>query len=265
VNSTESNSIPTDTHDLDDSDQSQSRSFLESKIWFGLFVVAGIAVAITSWILLTRADSALKSFTYTEFDPPKDSLDFSLTDQHGETFTLSDHAGEATVLTFLYTSCADVCPFVGAKLREVLDILGDDADGLNIAVVTMDPERDTPERVIAYGERLRMDSEWNYLLAEQPALEPIWEEYFVGLPTIGEQTVFATQDDIERYELNLGLSDLNERSANDARFEFGGGYDVGHSTPVIIIDKNLKVRIVAGQHLDPMEFAADVRKVLNES
>ena len=264
MNTTPSSSSPTDTPDPDDSDQSQPRSFLESKIWFGVFVVAGIAVAITSWVLLTRADSGSESFTHTEFDPPKNSLDFSLVDQHGDTFPLSDHAGEATILTFLYTSCADVCPFIGAKLREVLDIIGDDAESLNIAVVTMDPERDTPERVIAYGERLRMDGEWSYLLGEQVALEPIWQEYFVGLPTIGEQAVFATQDDIERYDLNLGLSDLNERSANDVRFEFGGGYDVGHPTPVIIIDKNLKVRIVAGQHLDPLEFSADVRKVLNE-
>ena len=265
MNTTESNSSPTDTLDLDDSDQSQPRSFLESKIWFGVFIAVGIAVAITSWILLTRVDLAIDSFVYTEFDPPKDSLDFSLVDQHGETFILFDHAGETTILTFLYTSCADVCPFIGAKLREVLDIIGDDAGSLNIAVVTMDPERDTRERVIAYGKRLRMDSEWNYLLGEQSELEPIWQEYFGGLPTIGDQVSFATQDDIERYDLNLGLSDLNERTANDVRFEFGGGYDVGHSTPIIIIDKNLKVRIVAGQHLDPLEFAADVRKVLNES
>ena len=265
MNTTESSSSPTETPDLDGSDQSKPRSFLESKIWFGVFIAAGVAIAITSWVLLTRADSTMESFTYTEFDPPKDSLDFSLVNQHGETFTLFDHEGEATILTFLYTSCTDVCPFIGAKLREVLDILGDDTESLNIAVITMDPERDTPERVVEYGKRLRMDSEWDYLLGEQSVLEPIWQEYFVGLPTVGDQAVFATQDDIERYDLNLGLSDLNERTANDVRFEFGGGYDVDHSTPIMIIDKNLKVRIVAGQHFDPLEFATDVRKVLNES
>ncbi|NQW15970.1 MAG: SCO family protein [Chloroflexi bacterium] len=265
MNAAESNSNSADGADFVDSDQNHSRSFLESKLWFAVFLIVGIAVAITSWVLFTRAESEIESFAYTEFDPPKNALNFSLVNQRGETFTLSEHAGEATILTFLYTSCTDVCPFVGAKLREVLDILGDEAESLNVVAITMDPVRDTPERVTAYGERLRMDSQWDYLLGDESELVPLWQEYFVGLPTITDQAVFATQDDIDLYELNLGLSDLNERSANAARYEFGGGYDVGHPTPVIIIDKNLKVRIVAGQHLDPVEFAADARKIINES
>ena len=166
-----STSSPTDDQpDIKDNPAEQEdefpRSFLESKLWFAAFAVVGVIVAITAVILLTRADSASQGFAYTELVPPRETLDFSLTNHRGENFTLSDHAGETTILTFLYTSCTDVCPFIGAKLRQTLDLLGDDAEGVNVVAITLDPERDSPERAADYSRSLRMFDDWHYLLGE---------------------------------------------------------------------------------------------------
>ncbi len=265
-----STSSPTDDQpDIEDNPADNEgelpRSFLESKLWFAAFAVVGVIVAITAVILLTRADSAGQGFAYTELVPPRETLDFSLTNHRGENFTLSDHAGETTILTFLYTSCTDVCPFIGAKLRQTLDLLGDDAEGVNVVSITLDPERDSPERAADYSRSLRMFDDWHYLLGDAEELLPLWIHYFAGEPIITDSAVFATDEEVEQYGLNAGLTDLNERTANQTRFEFGGGYDVGHATPVIIIDKDLKMRLVAGQSLEPDRFAEDVRRIHTES
>ncbi len=264
-----STSSPTDDQpDIEDNpadvEDGLPRSFLESKLWFAAFAVVGVIVAITAVILLTRADSDDQGFAYTELVPPQETLGFSLANHRGEFFTLSEHAGETTILTFLYTSCTDVCPFIGAKLRQTLDILGDDADGINVVAITLDPERDSPERAAEYSRSLRMFDDWHYLLGETEELLPLWIHYFTGEPVITQRAVFATDEEIKQYGLNAGLTDLNERTANQTRFEFGGGYDVGHATPVIIIDRNLKMRLVAGQSLEPDRFAEDVRRILIE-
>ena len=260
---------PTDDQpDIEDNpvdlEEGSPRSFLESKLWFAAFAIVGVIVAVTAVILLTRADSVAQDFSYTELIPPQETLDFSLTNHRGENFTLSDHAGEMTILTFLYTSCTDVCPFIGAKLRQTLDILGDDAESVNVVAITLDPERDSPERAADYSRSLRMFDDWNYLLGETEELLPLWIHYFVGEPVITGRAAFATHEEIEQFGLSAGLTDLNERTANQTRFDFGGGYDVGHATPVIVIDKNQKMRLVAGQSLEPGRFAEDVRRILKE-
>jgi protein SCO1/2 len=46
---------------------------------------------------------------------------------------------------FGYTSCPDVCPVTLSKLAEVREMLGDDADDVQVVMITVDPERDTTE------------------------------------------------------------------------------------------------------------------------
>jgi protein SCO1 len=71
--------------------------------------------------------------------------DFTLTSQDGAQLSLSDFRGKVVVVTFIYTSCKDTCPFLTAKMAQVQDKLGKDF-GSRIAFlsITVDPERDTP-------------------------------------------------------------------------------------------------------------------------
>ena len=79
--------------------------------------------------------------------------EFALTSQDGAEVTLASLRGKVVAVTFIYTSCPDVCPMLTDKLARVQDALGRDF-GSRIAFVsiTTDPERDTPEVLKGYAE-----------------------------------------------------------------------------------------------------------------
>lgn len=70
---------------------------------------------------------------------------FELVNGNGETVTQATFAGKPLVIFFGFTYCPDVCPTTLSELQGWIADLGDDADKLNFAFVTVDPERDTPE------------------------------------------------------------------------------------------------------------------------
>nr|WP_319386168.1 SCO family protein [uncultured Roseibium sp.] len=70
---------------------------------------------------------------------------FELVDGNGETVTDATFAGKPLVLFFGFTYCPDVCPTTLSELQGWIEALGSDADKLNYAFVTVDPERDTPD------------------------------------------------------------------------------------------------------------------------
>lgn len=58
--------------------------------------------------------------------------------------------GELLVVYFGFTSCPDVCPTTLADLRAAREMLGEDGRRIDLAMVTVDPDRDTPEVLTAY-------------------------------------------------------------------------------------------------------------------
>lgn len=71
-------------------------------------------------------------------------------DHQGRAITLADFKGKAVVLFFGYTSCPDVCPTTLARLGETMKQLSAEAERVQVLMVTVDPERDTQERLAAY-------------------------------------------------------------------------------------------------------------------
>jgi protein SCO1/2 len=80
-------------------------------------------------------------------DTPQPVPDFTLTDQYGRNFRLSDQRGRVVLLFFGYTHCPDVCPATLGTWNRVYDELGQDAAEVRFVFVTVDPERDTPQRL----------------------------------------------------------------------------------------------------------------------
>ncbi len=73
---------------------------------------------------------------------------FSLVDQHQKPFTEANLRGRWTFLFFGYTYCPDICPTTLGTLKQTLDLLRktpQDADDLQVAFVSVDPERDRTE------------------------------------------------------------------------------------------------------------------------
>lgn len=75
---------------------------------------------------------------------------FTLATDQGRQLSLADLRGRVVVLTFGYTSCPDVCPTTLMGLAGLMGALGSEAAGVQVLFVTLDPERDTPERLHAY-------------------------------------------------------------------------------------------------------------------
>lgn len=89
-------------------------------------------------------------FSGTVFETTAEAFDFVGTNYDGSTFQLSDHRGEVVLLFFGYTFCPDVCPFTLADLNLLYAQLGDQAEDLTVVFVTVDPERDTLEKLSTY-------------------------------------------------------------------------------------------------------------------
>jgi protein SCO1/2 len=77
---------------------------------------------------------------------------FTLTAQDERRLSLADLRGKAVVLTFIYTTCADTCPLLTAKMAALQGRLGSDfARRVFFVSITVDPERDTPAILKGYG------------------------------------------------------------------------------------------------------------------
>jgi len=75
---------------------------------------------------------------------------FQLVDQDGRAVDQSILQGKWTAMFFGYTFCPDVCPATLSSLKVVKERLGDEAKGVQVVFVTIDPERDTPAQLKTY-------------------------------------------------------------------------------------------------------------------
>jgi protein SCO1/2 len=76
---------------------------------------------------------------------------------NGSTVRLTDYEGKVVVLYFGYTFCPDVCPITLAKLDRAMDLLGDDAEDVQVIMVSVDPKRDTAEVLQEYMAHFNPD------------------------------------------------------------------------------------------------------------
>jgi protein SCO1/2 len=73
-----------------------------------------------------------------------------LTDTQGHAITEHSFPGRLRLVFLGFASCADVCPATLAKFRPALAALGEDADRVQPLFISVDPDRDTPERLARY-------------------------------------------------------------------------------------------------------------------
>lgn len=77
---------------------------------------------------------------------------YLLTDAHGRTVTNADFPGQYQLISFGYTYCPDVCPTTLAETAAILQRLGDGAEHVQPIFITVDPERDTPDKLRTYTQ-----------------------------------------------------------------------------------------------------------------
>ena len=120
---------------------------MKKSAWiFIIGVLAGLVVIAA--IALPRMRPY--SFHGTVLQAPQPAPDFALDAAHGQTVRLSDFKGKLVMLYFGYTFCPDVCPSSLSKVADALEILGKQADDVQVIMISVDPERDTPEMLAEY-------------------------------------------------------------------------------------------------------------------
>jgi protein SCO1/2 len=115
--------------------------------------------------------------------------DFTLVDGvSGRAITLSAERGQVVALTFLYTTCPDVCPLTASRFRATQTELGSDAGRVTFIAVSVDPDRDTPKATQEFSAAHELKTNWYYLVGARPQLAPVWSAYGIGVQA-GSSTV----------------------------------------------------------------------------
>lgn len=140
-------------------------------------VLALVLIGLTALgVWLFRPASGLRGTTYAEPYPPAPPINLPRAD--GSNFHLDDLKGKIVLLFFGYTACPDVCPTTMAELKTAVDKIGPEkADQVKVVYVTVDPERDTSERVQEYADHF--NKEFIGLSGPEPELARIWNDYGV--------------------------------------------------------------------------------------
>jgi protein SCO1 len=189
-----------------------------------------LAVALLAWPAVSLAHDASHHNGATE--PPTEmrlpvigpAPDFDLTSQDSKRVTLADYRGKVVAVSFIFTTCPDICPTLTLNLAQVQEALGSDL-GNTVAFVsiTIDPETDTPPVLKEYAEAFDANpAGWAFLTGDHAAIDAITKGYGV----FAEKAV-------------------------------GGGID--HTLLTTIVDPNGMIRVqYIGYRFDPDEFRADL-------
>jgi protein SCO1/2 len=152
---------------------------------------------------------------------------FRLVDQNSKPITDQDLKGQPFLVFFGFTHCPDVCPTTLFEVSEVLRALGPEGNRMRALFVTVDPERDTSEKLK------------DYLSSFDPRL--------VGV-TGDAAAINAMEKSYRVYAKKVPLD--------------GGNYTMDHTAIVYLMDKT--GRFVAPFNLKrrPEEAAADLKRYL---
>jgi protein SCO1/2 len=111
--------------------------------------------ALTAGAVLLAAcgdDTTSKSLSGAEVYPPPEVGTLSLPDASNadSDFSFKAADGHLLIVYFGYTSCPDVCPTTLAEVKKALKQVGKDADKVDLAMTTIDPDRDSGEILTGY-------------------------------------------------------------------------------------------------------------------
>ena len=122
----------------------------------------------------------LPFITYTDVDGVvhnRKAPQFSFTNQDGNTITNEDVKDKIYLVDFFFTSCPSICPIMTANLMKIQDRFAH-YDNFMILSHTVDPTRDTPEKLKEYADNRKIDSKnWHFLTGEKDSLYSVAFDY----------------------------------------------------------------------------------------
>lgn len=149
-----------------------------------------------------------------------------LADHTGKPRRLEDWRGKAVVLVFGFTHCPDVCPTTLADIALAMKELGPQAERVQVLMVSVDPERDTPESLAKYVSAF--DARFVALRGDLEATRKVAQEFKIY---------------------------FEKRKQGDT-------YTVDHSAQAYVIDPQGKLRLLVRHDRIAQDLAPDLRTLL---
>lgn len=157
---------------------------------------------------------------------------FELTNQNGETVVFpEDFEGQPLILGFIYTNCPDICSFITSNIRNVY-LEMETPEDIQFALVTFDPQRDTPEILKKYAQSFEMDRDpFQFLTADSSTIASFMERMEVRT----QESYSEEMENGERmYFINHSDKILLINGDSELIFDYGGSM-----TPVEIIVEDI--------------------------
>lgn len=199
-----------------------------------ILACAAAGLAFLAYVLLNY------DLTEKYFGKPyrRQAPDFNLVDHDGRPVSLKRFRDKVVLIEWGYTNCPDVCPVTLSKLNQVMENLGDDANKVQVLFITVDPERDTAERLKTYV--------------------PYFNGSFIGV-TGPPQGVKKTARDygvtVVKHEEVYGRSEKDHWDK----------YLVTHTNTVFLVDRDGALLLTYPHYLlEPEKIAGDIKKLLRE-
>jgi protein SCO1/2 len=190
----------------------------------GVILVVAIGLGIFLGFLQEYA------FNGVVYENPKPAPQIILDGSDDAQFNLKSLSDKIVLIFFGYTSCPDVCPSTLSDMKRVTKLLGDDADSVQVIFITVDPDRDTVEKLNSYLSLF--DPKFLGLTGAVSDLEKVWDEYGVYREV-----------------------DTSSKTA--------AGYLVNHSSRLYLIDQKGRLFLTYGYGTSPESIAEDIEYLIS--
>lgn len=184
-------------------------------------VVAGLAVGFFFFRPYTFHGTVIQS--------PEPSFDFTLTGENGDV-SLSDFRGKIVFIYFGYIFCPDICPATLANVGQALRQIGAKAEDVQVLMISLDPERDTPEKLAQYVRQFHPS--------------------FIGLTGSKEQ--------LDEVASLYGI--YYQKAETDS----AAGYLIDHTATLLVLDRDGYLKLVFPFGVTSDEIADDLKYMIRQ-
>lgn len=188
-------------------------------------------LAIVTILGLTVGVYFLRPHTFhgTVIQSPEPSHDFTLKSFNGDV-SLRDFRGKVVLLYFGYTFCPDICPGTLGNVAQALRDMGTKAEDVQLIMVSLDPERDTPEKLADYMNHFHPS--------------------FIGIT--------GTKEQLDEVASLYGIYYQKTEGSNAT------GYLIDHTATLLVLDREGYLKLVFPYGVTAQDIADDLKYMLRQ-
>jgi protein SCO1 len=133
----------------------------EKGIWFLFIVLLAGIISLGSYWVFFKQEMRRSGLPIIDTVPY-----FSLTERTGKTVSLSDLKGQVWIADFIFTNCADSCPMMSTRMKDLQETAI--RQGIKLVSFTVDPNRDTTEVLKSYADQYGAQGDrWLFLTGKE--------------------------------------------------------------------------------------------------